>query len=128
MANTITSQTLLDGPRNLVVKVKITGDGSGEESDTDLVDISDFTGPPGEVSIEKIKSSLVGFSTKLSWNATTNVDALDLPVGENHMDFTPYGGLTNNAGTGVNGDILFSTVGLGAADDGTIVLEMRKKA
>ena len=42
------------------------------------------------------------------------------------MDFEKFGGLTNNAGTGVTGDVLFSTADASAGDFYTIVLEMVK--
>jgi|TARA_R100001530_G_scaffold413_3_gene624 hypothetical protein len=128
MVNTITQQTLTEGPRNIVSKVKITGDGSGDESATILVNVSEFGVPPGSVSILRIKTMLIGFTVKLLWDADTNVDIIDLPVGEQHMDFNSYGGFYNNAGVGVTGDILFTTTGLGSGDEGTIILEMKKKA
>jgi hypothetical protein len=42
------------------------------------------------------------------------------------MDFEKFGGLTNNAGAGVTGDVLFSTADATAGDFYTIVLEMVK--
>jgi hypothetical protein len=42
------------------------------------------------------------------------------------MDFDKFGGLTNNAGAGVTGDVLFSTADASAGDFYTIVLEMVK--
>jgi len=43
------------------------------------------------------------------------------------IDFKPVGGLINNAGTGVTGDILFTTSGHTAGDSYSIILEMDKR-
>lgn len=127
MANTISKQTLHDGERNLVVKVTISGDSSGDESSTSIVDVSTFDGAPSEVKITKIWASFGGFAATLEWNADTNVDIITIAGdAEFNKDFKEIGGLINNAGTGVNGDILMTTLGL-ASEDGTIILWMRKR-
>ena len=43
-----------------------------------------------------------------------------------HMDFRSFGGIKNNAGGGINGDIDLSTSGHTNLDHYTIVLELRK--
>jgi hypothetical protein len=42
------------------------------------------------------------------------------------FDFTRFSGLTNNAGTGKTGDVLFTTVGATAGDKYTVILELVK--
>ena len=62
------------------------------------------------------------------FDASTDVIAIEL--GENqsgHHDYTSFGGLINNAGSGVTGDIMFKTVGHSSADTYTIVLQVRKE-
>lgn len=125
MANTITTQTLNDGPRNLTVKVSVEGDGTGDESNTQLIDVSSFG--VDAVKIEKISGALNGFSVTLEWDATSNLNAYTLPEGESFVDFRGVGGLINNAGAGKTGDIDFSTTGLGAGDKGSFLLELVKK-
>lgn len=128
MPNTITLQTLHDGPRNLVVKVKLTGDGSGDETDTVLINVSEYTKPFTEVRIMKILPSLQGFSATLSWDADTNVPAVSILEGHSTpMDYCHIGGLSNDAGVGKTGDILLTTRSLNNGDEGTLVLEMKKK-
>lgn len=128
MANTITRQTLIDGPRNLVVKVHILGDASGDETNTSLIDVSTYAGAPDRVRIDRITWSGDVFDVHMHWDATANVDILTLASGQPiDQKYDGFGGLINNAGTGVTGDILFSTVGLGA-EEGTIILEMVKKS
>ena len=127
MVNSVVTQTIVDGERNVVTKTHIVGDGSGEESDTTLLDVSTFTGTPATVKIVRIGGYLSGFSASLAWDATANVDIVNLPSDDTlGIDAVPYGGLINNTGAGKTGDILFTTVGLGAGDEGTIILEMKK--
>ena len=65
---------------------------------------------------------------QMLFDASTNVFCIEL--GENqsgHHDYTSFGGLTNNAGSGVTGDILFTTVGHASADTYTVILQVRKE-
>lgn len=126
MPNAIEAQTLVNSVRNLVVKVTIDGDGSGDESATTLINVSDYTA--SEVKIDRIQSAFVGFSASLYWDATTDKLFMTVPDYQFNQDYNSFGGLINNAGAGVNGDIVFTTVGLGANDHGHIILEMTKKS
>lgn len=128
MVNTVTTQTINDGARNLVTKTHIVGDGSGEETDTALIDISAYTGTFDDVKVMAIDASTRGFSVDLHWDATANVDLVTIPTDEEFDKcYRRYGGLINNAGAGKTGDILFTTTGLGAGDEGTIILTMKKR-
>lgn len=127
MVNSILKQTLVDGARNLVIHVFITGDGSGDETATLLVDVSTFGGAPGSVKLNYFSSDLTGFSANLLWDATTDVPFLDLIEGYAYGEYRPTGGLINNSGTGKTGDILITTTGLGSGDKGHLTLEMVKK-
>jgi len=127
-ANVITKQTIIDGSRKLVVKIHLDGHGvGGDEVNTVIVDASAYTPPAIDMKIVKIQSNLAGFVAHLIWNATANVDAFTLDSGESSHDFSCFGGLINNAGAGKNGDILLSTVGVGATDEGTIILTLEKR-
>lgn len=127
MANTITSQTLNDGPHNTVVHFFISGDGSGEESATTIVTAANLSGAPSAVKVVKIQSQLSGFDAALLWHATANVPFLEVNSGWNEMDYREVGGLFNNSGAGKTGNIKITTVGLGANDKGSITLWMVKK-
>jgi len=75
----------------------------------------------------RISHSVVGMSVQLFLNATTNVLLMEVAESSNgHMDFKDFGGLSNNAGSGKNGDILFTTKGHSSGDTYSIVLEMVK--
>jgi hypothetical protein len=126
MANTITKQTLVNDARNLVVKVHILGDNSGDEAATNIVDVSALDANIDRVKITRIQSSLEGFSANLIWDATANVDIITLPQSDMDQDYSSFGGLVNNSTTGRTGDILIDTVGLGA-EEGTIILHMKKR-
>lgn len=127
MANSITTQTLQDGPKNLIVHLHIDGDGSGEETDTVIVDASTYSPAFTKASLLRVWGSLNGFNAHLSWDATTNTDLLAVPDYEFNADFFSFAGIVNDAGAGRTGDILLTTVGLGASDHGAIILWLKKK-
>jgi hypothetical protein len=131
MANVITKTTLLDGPRNLIVLVTIDGDASGNETNTLLINRSDYAPTDGtEIVVEKIEGLLSGFSATLSFDATADLPFAMLPDGDWFCyDWERIGGVSSNkAGAGSNGDILLTTAGLdaGATDSATFYLHMRK--
>jgi hypothetical protein len=130
MANSLEKQTIIDGSRNLVVKIHIEGDGSGDESETVLIDASSYSPASTDIKIMGIHSTLSGFTADLLWDATTNVAIMNLPDYEYNLNgpqIGHFGGLVNNAGAGKTGDILVTTSNLGAGDHGTIILEMKKR-
>ena len=126
MADTVTTQTLLDNERNLVMRFTNISDGTGESAVT-KVDISNLARVPDEVRIEKIDYSIFGQEVTISWGASTNVTAAVLSAGEDCKDFSKIGGLTNNAGAGKTGDVLFTLTNPDAGDKYDITLYMKKK-
>ena len=84
---------------------------------------------------KKIPQSVVALTIALSttspslifFNASTNVLVAELAESSNgHMDYSDFGGIPNNAGTGKNGDVLFTTKGASNGDTYSITLEMIK--
>ena len=132
MADAVATQTLLDGEKMVVQKFTNVSDGSGE-SEVVKVDVSALVANArGQactgVVIEKIWWQCIGMKVQILWNATTNVFCIEL--GENQSgnhDYTSFGGLINNAGSGKDGDVLFTTVGHTSADTYTIIMTMRKE-
>lgn len=124
MVDAVSSQTLVDGSRNVVMKFTNLSDGSGESAVT-KVDVSALNGAPTSVKINKIHYNVQGMVATLLWDADTDVRCVDL-AGDGVFDFTGFGGLINNGGTGVTGDILLTTTGHTSGDNYTIVLEMAK--
>ena len=127
MANLIEKQTVMDGERNLVVKAHIEGDGSGEETATFLIDMSAYSNSPTSLKLLHLKAALTGFSAELYWDATSDIHLFNVPDFDVDQDFGDFGGIPNNAGTGVTGDVNITTTGLGAGDTGHIVLHFLKK-
>ena len=131
MADAVASQTLLDGERMAIMKFTNLSDGTGE-SKVLKVDVSALTASASGkacdgVTITKIHASTHGLEVQIYWDATTDVFCWCVPQNSTYtMDFEKFGGLTNNAGTGVTGDVLFSTADASAGDFYTIVLEMVK--
>ena len=56
-------------------------------------------------------------------------DVLVIQLGENqsgYHDYTSFGGIPNNSGSGKTGDIKFTTVGHADGDTYTIIMQVRK--
>lgn len=125
MANTITTQVLDNGPRNLALNIFITGDGTGEETNTLLVDASAYGAT--DLVLSRVWANLSGFTLDLIWDATANVPFLH--IADYDISYLPHliDGITNNAGSGKTGDVLFSTTGLGSGDKGSLILHFKKK-
>lgn len=125
--STLTTQTILDGERNVVIKGTIVGT-AVELTDALFVDVSALGGTPDNVKITRVQASLEAFGAELIWDATVNVSILDIPETEDFdQDYEKFGGLTNNAGAGKTGDILISTSGIAVGETGFVVLEMKKR-
>ena len=131
MADAVTSQTIIDGPQHVVMKFTNISDGTGESA-VKKVDVSALAANSNgvacsEVVIEKMWWQCIGMKVQLLFDAST--DAFIIELGENQSgdhDYSSFGGLTNNAGTGKTGDIMFTTVGASSNDTYTVILYMRK--
>lgn len=125
MADAVTSQTLFDGAKRTIMKFTNLSDGTGESAVT-KVDVSTLVGAPSLVRIDRIIAQASGMSVTILWDADTDVHAwivgqdadCDIDLGEV--------GIKNNAGTGVTGDIKFTTTGHTAGDSYSIILFMSK--
>jgi hypothetical protein len=122
MADAVTSQTIVSGKRNAVMKFTNLSDGTGESA-VKKVDMSDLGA--SSLKVAKIHYCVTGMVATLLWDADTDVRMVDL-AGDGCFDFTEFGGLINNAGAGVTGDINLTTTGHTLGDSYTIILEMVK--
>lgn len=135
MANTITTATLLAGPKEAIIYVTIASDGT-EETATVLYDSSAIATAAGDsdpldstiISVYASASAASTARVKLLWDASTDVLAFDIPVCTNptKANFRCIGGLPNQGATGKTGDILITTTGLESGDAITIVLHVRR--
>ena len=131
MADKVTSQTIQDGERVAVLKFTNVSDGTGESA-VKKVDVSALsTNSAGEsctsVSIARIYWACVGMRVNIEFDASTNVLAMPLPAdstGDEYYDL--FSGIPNNAGSGVTGDIDFTTVGHSSGDAYSIILVLNK--
>ena len=131
MADAVTSTTLSDSDRSVVIQLTNTSDGSGEAA-VNKVDVSGLATRTSDgkactgVRLAKIVYSTFGMSIKLLWDATTNVPLLNLPQDwEDTIDFSDFG-IPNNSGVGSTGDILVTTVGATAGDTYLLVVTVTK--
>lgn len=131
MADLVASQTLLDGERLFIGKYTNFSDGTGE---TNAVKVNVSALAPSAagkactgVKINKIWISTHGFEIRVLWDATTPLTAWIVPQNAIYtMNFSEFGGLTNNAGTGVTGNVTFTTSDQSAGDMYAVVLECTK--
>ncbi len=132
MADAVTSQTIIDGERNCVMKFTNVSDGTGESA-VAKVDVSALAANSAgkactEVHIQRIYWMTVGMSLKMEFDASTNVLLTHIPAdatGDEYYD--NFTAIPNNAGSGKTGDIDFTTVGHSSGDSYMIILEMIKK-
>jgi hypothetical protein len=128
MADVVASQTLLDGERLFIGKFTNISDGTGETAvvkiNPSTLSVNAYGRACNGVKINKIWSTTHGMEVRILWDATTDVFAWMIPQNSNYMmDFSSFGGLQNNGGTGVNGNVLFTTADASSGDMYTIVIE-----
>jgi len=137
MADAVTSQTLTDGDRTAVMKFTNISDGNGEASvvkvDVSALNSNSHTGAAcSRVHVTQVWYAISGMRIDLEWDASTNVKALILGGGValeptvGHFDFRSFGGIKNNAGGGITGDIDLTTLHHTSNDAYTIILELSK--
>ena len=133
MADAVASQIIVDGPSFVAIKLTNISDGTGESAVT-KVDVSALEADSRtglsctDVNIERIWWQCIGMKVRILFDADTDVMAIEL--GENQSgnhDYSIFGGLTNNAGTGKTGDVKFTTVGASSGDTYTVILYLRQK-
>ena len=127
MGDAVATQVLYEDANYYVAKFTNVSDGTGESA-VAKVDVSALTPACARVQINKIIYSTYGMGVDLYWDATTNVLAWSLGADDSGViDFvSELYPLVNNAGTGITGDVLFTTIGHGAGDTYSIILECKK--
>ena len=126
MADAVTTQILFQGTKKAIIKFTNISDGTGESA-VKKVDVSALSGAPNSVQINQIWFTTTGMAVQMLWDATSNVLAYVLGADKSgHLDFSSFGGITNNAETGVTGDLLFTTSGHSSGNSYSIILEIIK--
>lgn len=134
MANSTALQTIVDGPRNVVIKYEGVLDTSNLSSSTvvdpALLSDMDINGvKASQLRINKIVYDVEdGLALNLYWDATTPVPIWNL-VGRGKIDAWRFGGIPNNAGAGKTGKITADTQGWTSTTtlSFTIILELVKQ-
>jgi len=130
MADTVATQILFQGDKQVIMKFTDASDGTGETNvvKVNVSTLASYQGKPCvAVQIDKIYMMTQGMEVRMLWEATANVTILTVPQNVvQTFDFDAFGGLDNNAGTGKTGNILFSTLNASAGDSYSIILVMRK--
>lgn len=111
MANAVTTQILIDGDRNAVVKIVGLLDTSNLAS-TAAIDPANFLPVPTDFRVDQIDYSISSqLAVQLLWDATTD-DVMVALTGEQKIKAgCDYGGLTNPHSTGWTGKINILTTG-----------------
>ena len=131
MADSVTSQTLIDGERTVIMKFTNISDGTGESAIT-KVNVSLLTPSASgqactRVTVTKIYISNHGMEVRMFFDASTDMPFfLSSGSATQTLDMSAFGGITNNGGTGVNGNIVFSTADASSGDTYWCILEMTK--
>jgi hypothetical protein len=131
MVDTVATQTLLDGERLVIQKFTNISDGTGETAVNKVIVANLAPNAFGVactgVKINKIWATTHGMEVRILWDATTDLFAWAIPQNTNYsMDFSEFGGLTNNAAPTKTGNIAFSTADASSGDFYSIVLECIK--
>ena len=127
MADTVSSQTILDGERLFIGKFTCISDGTGETAVV-KIDVSTLTRNAfgfacNGIKINKIWGANHGLNVRILFDATADTFAWIIPQNSNYlMDFSSFGGIPSNAGAGVTGDVLFTTTDASAGDSYTVVI------
>ena len=131
MADAVTSQTIQDGNNTAILKFTNVSDGTGESAvkkvDVSALQANNSGDACTSVSVARIYWATRGMGVNLEFDATTNVLLTGLPAdstGDEYYDL--FSGIPNNAGSGVTGDIDFTTVGHSSGDAYSIILVLTK--
>ena len=131
MADAVTSQTIQDGNNTAILKFTNVSDGTGESAvkkvDVSALQANNSGDACTSVSVARIYWATRGMGVNLEFDATTNVLLTGLPAdstGDEYYDL--FSGIPNNAGSGVTGDIDFTTVGHSSGDAYSIILVLNK--
>ena len=130
MADAVTTQTIFEGDKTLVMKFTNISDGTGESGviKVDVATLAAYQGQPCvAVQIDKVYAMTHGMEVRLYWAATSPQLIMTIPQNVmNTHNYDEFGGIDNNAGAGKTGNITFTTSDASAGDMYTIILVMRK--
>jgi len=135
MTNLFAIQEQVDGPRNLVLKVDISGDGTSELDEL-LVEVGAFG--CGEVRLDAIQGNIIAdpgenpaddsFVIDLIWDGPTQAPLFTIPPSlDINYDWSKTGGLINPKVANYTGDVRLVTRGLGNNESASLQFHFVKK-
>lgn len=125
MADAVTSQ-IYDGTDHVVVHLNNLSDGTGESAVL-KVDVSTLVpDPTTHLVLRRCSYDVKGGAVELFWDAAADKLLLLMSGQMTDRDFSNWGGLKNDAGAGITGDVLLTTVGFVANSGYSITLEFKK--
>lgn len=101
----VVTQILESGDKNFVIRLTETGATVANTISIASAAANTRFGAPVRLRLDEIKWNVNALVT-LDWDATANVRFLNLTVGQEHWDFRKEGGINNNAGAGITGDVI----------------------
>ena len=126
MANLVAIQELENGPRNLILKVDVEGDGSGEFTNELLVEVGAYDCT--EVRLDKIQGHVDGFDINLEWDGTTKAPLFKIPNSlHSYLDMGWNGGLRNPKVANFTGDVVMTSNGLESGEIASLRFHFVKK-
>lgn len=127
MANAVTTQILIDGDRNAVVKIVGLLD-TANYANTTVIDPASFLPVPTDFRVDQIDYSISSqLSVQLLWDATTDDVMVALYGAQKIKAGCDYGGLTNPRSAGVTGKINLLTTGWASGTQTfTLVIQLVK--
>ena len=130
-ADVVATQVILDGERLFIGKYTNISGGDGETAvvkiDVSTLAKNAFGYACNGVKINMLWAHTQGMAVDILWDASTDVLCETIPENQLYkMNYSCFGGLPNNASTGITGDVLFTTVGATSGDRYTIILECVK--
>ena len=134
MAYSVDKNTLVDGPRHVIVRCNAVSDGTLTAGQDILIDKSGLVGPnpgiePTKLVLEEVWYSIQGYEAiNLWWDHGASDTIIATLSGDGYQDFRSYGGISDDGSTGT-GDVIWTNVGTDTSGDTfSITLKMRKKA
>lgn len=125
MADIVTTRTIINGKRNLVVKTVDLSDGTGVANYT-MVSAAAFGLTAAKTTIWKVMVDVRNGRLQIIWGGATPDLALVFGgQGSGNFDYSDYGGLYNNA-TNPTGDILLTFDNASPGSSFTVSLELKK--
>lgn len=101
-------QEIQDGERNYVIN--IVGVATTSTQGATVVDVSTLSSNAAGQACTKVCLDRIQWSTdaliKLDWDATADKTFVIMPPGQDDFDYSYIGGLNNDAGSGVTGDVV----------------------